>query len=426
MNIYISCMRLLMSLILSFIFISASHADEAWQPGKTHAVIAGVLEWQGGGLASFSKSGRKDAELARVLTDRGVPQANVRLLLDGAATKKGITASLREAFRKAGPGDTLIFYYAGHGVRKGASLFFANADIDSSTDELTRSTGLSLDALAELFARECRAGTVILMADCCYSGGLTVIRDRLTRKGSAAIVLASASASNISTGSWTFSQTMIDALRGDPLADRDGDGKIILSEIGREVTDAMKYRERQRSCVAYDGAAANTIFSKSSGPPGASSGKFRTGAYVLAKKEGRFAPARIVGAAGGGYRCAFYSYNTRTVQTVGTPEIKELRFKTYAKGKEVTVSWGGAVYPARILKVEDDFHWVSYTGWSDDWNEWVMEDRISEGGSAVQVEYQGTWYPAVILEEKNGRYKVRYLGYDSSWDEWVDNSRLKK
>jgi hypothetical protein len=70
--------------------------------------------------------------------------------------------------RACEPGDTLIFYFCGHGIWdfKTDRHFFANYDADGETNDN------SFD-MCELYAElnaSFRGATVLLLADCCYSG----------------------------------------------------------------------------------------------------------------------------------------------------------------------------------------------------------------------------------------------------------------
>jgi hypothetical protein len=102
----------------------------------------------------------------------------------------------------------------------------------------------------------------------------------------------------------------------------------------------------------------------------------------------------------------------------------------------VEVLWKGTPYEARILKVDGDFHWITYPGWPSYWDEWVMSDRIVASGRSTEaamgntegnilVEWEGSWYPAIILKQEGDRYLIHYTGYNSSWDEWVTRERMR-
>lgn len=110
-------------------------------------------------------------------------------------------------------------------------------------------------------------------------------------------------------------------------------------------------------------------------------------------------------------------------------------FKRYPVDSLVQVLWADRVYPAKVLKVEGDFHWITYPGYDDSFNEWVLSDRIVASNTAgvvspsnrqsVMVEWQGRWCPAIVLERDGERYFIHYLGWDGNWDEWVPAARVQ-
>ncbi|HKB40239.1 MAG TPA: hypothetical protein VKD72_27665, partial [Gemmataceae bacterium] len=79
---------------------AARGADEL-KPKETYGVIVGVLEWEHPGLSSFSKRHRKDQELHDLLVERGVPAANLALLLDKEATLANIHKALHRIAARA-------------------------------------------------------------------------------------------------------------------------------------------------------------------------------------------------------------------------------------------------------------------------------------------------------------------------------------
>ena len=223
----------------------AAGFPESLEPEKTYAVITGVLSWEdAASLESYPVENRKDAELHKTLLDAGVPADHMILLLDKQATRANILKAIEETGKKAGKGSLFIFYYAGHGLNEpGEGRFFANYDINTSSAALT---GLSENDLFSAF-ENLRGKKLLLTADCCYSGFLGELAEKLGKKGVFAASATSASKSNTSTGNWTFSQTLLSALRGEPLADRNGDGLITLAELAQENSDAMRYAEKQMS-----------------------------------------------------------------------------------------------------------------------------------------------------------------------------------
>ena len=120
---------------------------------------------------------RKDAEAVAglLISQLGFPKDNVKLLVDGKATKKAIVGSFLEFTRdKVQPNDRVLFYFAGHGHTKtgnrGDIGFLVPVDGNWENlaslirwDELTRN--------AELIA----AKHVLFIMDACY-GGLALTR----------------------------------------------------------------------------------------------------------------------------------------------------------------------------------------------------------------------------------------------------------
>src|SRR5262249_32576472 len=116
---------------------------------------------------------------------------------------------------------------------------------------------LALSEVADLLKKHFKGGRVLLMADCCHSGGLKQVADDLAKANIKAASVTSAEASNLSCGNWTFTHAVLDALRGERLVDADGDGVVTLGELVGEVAAAMKYREAQRFGHAYRGVGAD-------------------------------------------------------------------------------------------------------------------------------------------------------------------------
>jgi hypothetical protein len=354
-------------------------ADEL-EPSETHAIIVGVLEWQHG-LHPYPKKDRKDQELRDLLVRRGTPAANIALLLDKAATLPKINDAVTRTARAAGPGSTLIVYYAGHGMPgPGDNYFFANYEIDTRR---MAETGWGLNELGETLAREFKGKRVILWADCCFSGGLEHVVDRLAKAGIAAAALTSAGPANCSTNNWTFTQSIIDGLNGEPMIDADGDGRITLGELAVEVREAMKHREGQQHGFRARGVGENFVLAKARGAkPKAGDGKFAVGSYVTAANR----PGRVMAVNGDRYTVQFYDYS-------------EKRTATYA-AKDLTASTGDNVQPHVV---------VLDVGMKPD----------------CEVKWQESWWPAKVMKTEKERYFIHYVGYEASWDEWVGKDRIR-
>jgi hypothetical protein len=354
---------LLRPLALCFLVLAPFRGPRAeeLEPATTHAVIVGVLEWKGG-LQSYLKRNRKDQELRDLLVSRGTPAANIALLIDQEAILPKIREAVTQTARACEPGSTLFLYYAGHGMPVGEGDYcFANYELDL---DHVGATGWCMKELGETLAREFHGGRVLLCADCCFSGGLEVVVERLHAAGIPAANVTSASCANTSTNNWTFTQSLLDGLRGDPLVDANDDGRITLGELDGEVCEAMRHLEGQLHGYRTAGIPSD---------------------YVRAPDGERKRCGRVLAVTDERYTVQFYDYSDkRTVLLDGTALVASTR--------------DAAVPPAaKDAGVKAD----------------------------CEVEWQKRWWPAKVLEEKDGTYLIHYLGYEDSWNERVGKDRIR-
>ena len=407
-------------------------ARDVWSPADTFAVVVGVLSFKDASIPSFAARHRKDQELSELLVRRGVPKDHVVTLLDRDAQAKAVLDSVSALASKAGPGSTFLFYYAGHGGMsdKGEVSFVA---YDETAGDAA--THLDLSKVEAAIGDHVHGARVLLLADCCHSGGLIGSAARLHKKGIDAAAITSADASNLSTGNWTFSQTVIDAFGGRPLLDRNGDGAIDLGEVADESADAMKYREAQRSGAAFEGLGRSFVVANDSGAPVArTAGPVAVGSYTALDQDGQDVVGRIVDKKGTDASVELYDYSDATIKTAPASALKPIVWRRYPVGSKLKVFSEGSMWPAEVTKIDGDFHFVTYPGWPSFWDEWVLSDRIQEEatspskhakGDKVQVEWQGKYWPATVLDVNADRCLIHYDGYASSWDEWVPPSRMK-
>ncbi|MCA9521621.1 MAG: caspase family protein, partial [Myxococcales bacterium] len=289
--------RAMLSVAALLLCLGSTEAAPLFVPQKTHAVVIGVLKFRDPGLRSFSAIGRKDKELYELLLKRGVPAKQATLLLDEQATRQGVDKALAQAIGRVKAGETLIVYYAGHGV------IYGTGDVAFATYDLTRQnlagTGLLMSNLSTALARLPKGARVILLADCCYSGRMQRVAREISRLGVESVSLTSADASNYSSGNWTYTQAIIDGLSGAPLADLDNDGQVQLDELAREVKRAMKYRERQKHGFSVHGVKPRLVVSQRKGSALVrGKGPYTIGAYARTKRAGKWETVRIVGRRG--------------------------------------------------------------------------------------------------------------------------------
>lgn len=444
----------LLPVLLALLSTPALARSESLDLKSTWVVVAGVLEWSDPGLGAFPKENRKDKELFDKLGALGVPASQRTLLLDSQATALAVEKALTEVIAKAPADATLIFYFAGHGVKDQAGqIIFTSSE--TRLDKLD-STGINLSKLGRLLDRF-KGKRIILLADCCYSGGLADVAATLRTKRPV-VALTSAEASNISTGNWTFSQTIIDGLSGRSLLDRDSDGSLTLTELAVEVKDAMRHRESQRYGFANHGVPDDLVIATSrvnpdvDGRDGPDQGALQRRGWVNAprtdagKHKGK-AVARILTVegrkSGGKALVEFYDYSDATRTWVPLTDLEPIVLQTWPVGALLDVTWQGQVYQAKVLKRDDGFMYITYPGYDAHWDEWVSALRVvgtsgtsGTSGTAgatdlaspkkkAKVQWKGQWYDAVVNSEKDGRYCVSYVGYTSQWAECVDKERIR-
>lgn len=141
---------------------------------------------------------RRDATALWALFADSLPAANLQLLVNEGASVDAIRRDIRALLGEAGPDDAVILTFSGHGSQDHRIVAY-----DTELASLGTTT-LGMDELAELF-RSSRAGAILCVLDCCFSGAAparVLERTPLTRDP------------------------------GTPLATLAGNGRILLSAAG--------------------------------------------------------------------------------------------------------------------------------------------------------------------------------------------------
>lgn len=371
-----SSLRRRIHLLFLFLALVAPGYPDELDSSDTYGVIVGVLQWEDPTVTSFPTADRKDRELYDTLYNLGVPESNMDLLLDEDATLENIKKSIENVCRRTKPSSTMVFYYAGHGVLDKERIHFLNYDY-------AQDRGLAVSEITGLLLKHFKGSRLLLFGDCCHSGGLGRVAEKVHVKGIEAVSLTSVEASNVSTTNWTFTMTLLDGLRGDPLADANGDGLVTLAEVAGEVAAAMKYCERQMFGFTRFGIEPDLCLIETKGGKGVEKElppPYAFKEYVLAKRGERWRPARILDWREGEYAVRFQNYSDREKAWLPPEGIKKITFKRYPKGARIRVMWGGRPWDAEVIEVREDFHKITYPGWSAAWDEWILSDRIVEPG----------------------------------------------
>ncbi len=346
--------------------IQASQAAPKMDLSKVYGLIVGVLEWEDPTWGKFSKADRQDVKFARTLNAQGVPEDQLAVLLDEDATLDRILAELARIAANATEDSTLIVYYAGHGTRKAGGSF---ANYDARAKHMLR-----MEDIAQVLEQNFKGARFFGFADCCHSGSLESVVDRLAGRGISAAAITSAIPESRSTGNWTFTQTLVESFAGDSSHDDDGDGFVEVGELIDAVEDAMVFREGQDAGISIKGTNPDLCLVSAKPVPAESGGSPHSpGDHVMILKGPRAGSI------------------ARILHHVPGDQIL-VRLYSYAAHADIKL-------PATTLS-----------------------DRLR----LCEVKWKGRWYPAIVLDEPMPRrYQIHYLGYDSSWDEVVGEKRIR-
>ncbi|MCA8989301.1 MAG: caspase family protein [Planctomycetaceae bacterium] len=210
----------------------------------------------------------RDAEqlTAFLQAQRGAVFDDVQIagcLLNENATIEQLRKSLSVLQSQPGPNDTLLVFFAGHGIKghRGLYLFMQNGDQDAIS-----TTCLNWSELAESL-HDSQAGQILLLADCCHAGAFSK-EHYLNQKQLAESfqsdprihVLMAGSGEEFSIEDRTsqhglFTSALLEALSGK--ADGNSDSAISLNEASRYVTDLVsrKSQNRQHPQTGWDESA---------------------------------------------------------------------------------------------------------------------------------------------------------------------------
>lgn len=135
--------------------------------GTTYALVISVENYHQTGHLPKVRYANKDAiDLCNTLIEIGVDKNNIHTLQDDRATKTAIIAELNLISNIASSVDTIIFYFAGHGVYSNSQNYLAPVDT-YKTDVIN--TCVSINQILGVFKKTaCKRN--ILFLDCCHSG----------------------------------------------------------------------------------------------------------------------------------------------------------------------------------------------------------------------------------------------------------------
>ncbi|HEV2817557.1 MAG TPA: pre-peptidase C-terminal domain-containing protein [Allosphingosinicella sp.] len=212
---------------------SPGHPRQLGVPGgaRVIALLVGVSDY--GGRTNDLPNTDEDARtLYESLRGAGLLHPASQLLTNGEATTKAVAEAFARAAAAAGPNDTFLFFFSGHGDQVDAPASAAELDGRAETIELYDAAMTDAE-LAPLFARV--HGRLSLAAiDACYAGGFRNLVDRPNVMGlfSSEEDLTSLVASRFKAGGF-LAYFLRTGLAGD--ADDDGDRIVTAGELSTYV-----------------------------------------------------------------------------------------------------------------------------------------------------------------------------------------------
>lgn len=207
---------------------SAGTARQAAAQGgsRVFALVVGVSDY-GGRLEVLENTDDDAVTLARRLREAGVLNPASVVLTNAEATRASVLDAFRRIAAQAGPDDTFLFFFSGHGDRvEGGGR--GEADARSETIEL-RDGALHDHELAQLFGTV-RARLALVALDSCFSGGFRELTERPRVMGlfSSEEDLTSRVASNYEAGGYLAHFLQAGVGGG---ADLDGDRMLTAGEL---------------------------------------------------------------------------------------------------------------------------------------------------------------------------------------------------
>lgn len=364
---------LMMAVILLPGMCDAASARTGWDPRHTWVFAVGILQFQdSASFGSFPQKYRRDQNFLALLRAQGVAAEHITYLCDAQATRARIQASFDALLARTGSNDLMLVYYAGHGTRsENGEEFLVPYDANGDRIESCWSTSAIFSAIDRRF----QGSRVLLLADCCYSGGLVQAVRQHTNPRVAMAALTSSQASSSSTGAWTFTESIIDGFSGNPQVDLNHDGVITLAELAAYTEAEMAFGDEQLSAFAASARwPADTVIAQAhAAAPGN-----KVGERVEAASSGKWWRAKVIAQDAQRYKVHYYDWDSDDDEWVTVERLRPLQVKRYDVGQGVDVEWNKKWYPAKVQGERLGIYYIHYDGYDKVWDEWVGVERMRE------------------------------------------------
>ncbi len=233
--------------------VSIANPRPAREGSGLHAVVVGVDQYVETNLQlNFARSdAQRFAGALKQREGKYYGRVEVTELLDGQVSAQGVLSELEAAVARARKGDTVLFFFAGHGVRGSDGGYYLAPPELAAADPA--GTGLAWAKVAAVIAKS--QVRVVVILDACHSGATGVqgfagndeAAGELLRGGHAPIIVLAASKGRQYSfedlpnlppkwGGGVFTHALVETLTrkaGD--ADRNGNGALEISEVYRSL-----------------------------------------------------------------------------------------------------------------------------------------------------------------------------------------------
>jgi len=212
--------------------------------GNLYALVVGVSKYRDPKIPKLDLSEKDARAFGDFLSTQNeiFKETRVTYLLNEKATKLEVEKYLYYTLPKAGPDDTVILYFSGHGAFepiRPTEFLFLPYDVET---EFIGTTGVKMSGLE--FLKGVNAERVLIIADACYAGGFSQMKPKSlapsldlfmqeARNSSGRAIITSSKPGELSweapnAKNSVFTHNFLEGLKGK--ADKNKDGIVTLNQ----------------------------------------------------------------------------------------------------------------------------------------------------------------------------------------------------